>query len=330
MDFSKRTICFLLLILLLFLLPSGAFAAAEDYSGKTVLLYTCGSSESSQDAPYAALKAYASRYESLGATVLTFSLGDDFYASGFDDKSEGMDTLFLMNAAGYTAYAVGEADFSYGVTRLLDLGMGANFDLLCCNCTTKKGEMTFLPSALYNGVGVVAFCSPRTETDVADDKLEARIFNGDVLDILIQQTIDELQAQGAESIVVLAHTGSSEAYSPWRSEDLLPRLSGADVWISAHDSASSVYNETDADGMSVLCAPASGQRVGGIVFDSLSYQALALDAIEPDKTADELEKKMSYPAPTGANTGDFTPAFLSFLFTSLLLVILALRVRRSV
>ncbi len=348
----KRALCIFLSAVLLFAAASAL--AAEDHSGETVILFSAGLRGQS-GAP--AIEKWKTHYEGLGANVLVLSSGGNFYGADKADEDEGMSVLEAMNASGYTAAAVGVSDLEYGVKRLIDLGMGADFPLLCCNLTSKAGEFPFAPSALYEKVGVVGFCSPEAETLISDDKLSGYSFNGDLADIFIQQAVDEVIAQGAETVIVLANTAPKDESKPWRGEDLIPHLKGVDIWIDlrgGENSSGEGVKMKDNEGMELLCLGADEALTGCVIFDGISYEASYLDNGEAPETAksasapgkaektdlpqSRAEKKQEekvkppvpndYPAPTGANTG-YRPAYQLVLMALCLVFAIFLSRRRA-
>lgn len=257
----KRLFASALAFALLFALAMPAFAE-EDLSGKTVILHTNDMhSRVDSNLGYASVKAYKDELEKQGATVLVLDAGDTFHGLPIANLSQGQDIVDVMNAVGYTAMTPGNHDFNYGVEHLAELSNSANFDVLSCNLTEKDGLPVFSTGKVYGDVGVVGICTPETATKTNPLNVEGYVFNPDTMAELLQEAIDEVKAQGAKTVVVLGHLGIDPESAPWRSTDVIPQVSGVNVFVDGHShSVIGVEGEKDADGK-VLSYASAGEKV---------------------------------------------------------------------
>ncbi|MDD4076244.1 MAG: bifunctional UDP-sugar hydrolase/5'-nucleotidase, partial [Eubacteriales bacterium] len=257
----KRLFASILAFAMLFAFAMPAFAE-EDLSGKTVILHT-NDMHSRVDANlgYASVKAYKDALEKQGATVLVLDAGDTFHGLPIANLSQGQDIVDIMNAVGYTAMTPGNHDFNYGVEHLNDLVSSADFDVLSCNLTKEDGTPVFASGKVYGDVGVVGICTPETATKTNPLNVEGYVFNPDTMAALLQEAIDEVKAQGANTVVVLGHLGVDPESAPWRSTDIIPQLSGVNVFVDGHShTVIGTEGEKDADG-NVLSYSSAGEKV---------------------------------------------------------------------
>lgn len=107
----KKVLSVLLAALLLTSAAAVGVSAAEDYTGKTVILYT-GNLRGDVDM-YPQIAAAKAEYAAKGADVVLVDAGN--YLQGFAaaNTDRGLSVYTLMDAAGYDAAAMGLAEFSY-------------------------------------------------------------------------------------------------------------------------------------------------------------------------------------------------------------------------
>ena len=107
----KKVLSVLLSALLIASAAAVGVSAAEDYTGKTVILYT-GNLRGDVDI-YPRIAAAKAEYAAKGADVFLVDAGN--YLQGFAaaNTDRGLSVYTLMDAAGYDAAAMGLAEFSY-------------------------------------------------------------------------------------------------------------------------------------------------------------------------------------------------------------------------
>ena len=84
--------------------------------------------------------------------------------SGNALTGDGGKNIKVMNAAGYTAAAIGTRDAALGVDRLQSLSAMADFPLLCANWLKMDGDLFFDPYAVIDvgnvRVGIIGLITP--------------------------------------------------------------------------------------------------------------------------------------------------------------------------
>ena len=108
----KKALSMLLALVMLFALLIPGAMAAEDYSGKVVVIATANL-KGDVDV-YAKVAAAKADYQSKGAKVLLLDAGNYLQGSATANADRGETIFKLMDAAGYDAAAMGAREFYYG------------------------------------------------------------------------------------------------------------------------------------------------------------------------------------------------------------------------
>ena len=139
----------------------------------------------------------------------------------------------LMNAIGYDAATLGNHEFNFGVPYLLEVLNQAQFPYINANITNLDGEPFLAPSvilerefitdqgeAIFLKIGVTGILPPQIETWDKNHLDEYAVTNERLMTHDAIQSVEReaksLKEQGADLIVVLAHTGISKR--PFESE----------------------------------------------------------------------------------------------------------------
>jgi 2',3'-cyclic-nucleotide 2'-phosphodiesterase (5'-nucleotidase family) len=164
----------------------------------------------------------------------------------------------------------GNHDFNYGTPHLLSLTNDKMyFDLLSANYTAPNGQPVFTTSALYPAgskkIGVVGISTPETKYQSNPANTAGYTFNDSKITSLVQAEIDSLRVNGADYVVALGHLGTNPTSEPWRSTDIIPSLSGLDVFIDAasYHELENGLSVKDKNGNDVLLAQA-GEKFSAI------------------------------------------------------------------
>ena len=107
----KKVLSVLLSALLLLSAAAVSVSAAEDYTGKTVILYT-GNLRGDVDV-YPRIAAAKADFAAKGADVFLVDAGNYLQGSAAANTDRGLSVYRLMDAAGYDVAAMGLAEFSY-------------------------------------------------------------------------------------------------------------------------------------------------------------------------------------------------------------------------
>ena len=256
-----------LLLALCLLLGSAAVAeeAAPALQKDLVILFTsdvhCGID---QGWGYAGLYAVK---ESLAQDnhVLLVDDGDAIQGEPIGTMTKGEGIIDIMNAVGYDIAIPGNHEFDYGMDRFLELTEKAQFPYLSCNFT-KEGELVFAPSIIkeFDGVkiGFVGVTTPLTLRSSTPryfmDENGEFIYNflqdetGEGVYNAVQKAVDDVRAEGAQYVVVLAHMGNEEECAPWRYNDVISNTTGIDAWLDGHSHDTDQVVMKNKDGQDVV------------------------------------------------------------------------------
>ena len=256
------------LLLALALLLGGAAAeeaAAPALTKNLVVLYTsdvhCGVDQNWGYASVYALKQYYAK----DSYVLLVDDGDAIQGEPIGTMTRGEAIIDIMNAVGYDIAVPGNHEFDYGVDHFLNMAQKANFSYISCNFN-KEGERV-LPAYImkeYDGVkfafvGVTTPMTLRTSTPTyfRNDKGEfiygfLEDETGEKLYAAVQKTVDDVRAEGADYVILLAHLGNGAECSPWMYNQVIENTTGIDVLLDGHSHDTEQVTVRNKDGKDVI------------------------------------------------------------------------------
>ncbi len=239
-----------ILLALALLLSCAAFAeepAAPALQKNLVILFTsdvhCGIDQGWGYAGLYAIKEYLAKDNH----VLLVDDGDAIQGEPVGTMTKGEAIVDIMNAVGYDIAIPGNHEFDYGMDNFLELTKKASYPYLSCNFN-KDGELIFQPWTIkeFDGVkiGFVGVTTPmtlRSSTPRYFQDAEGNFIynfmqdeNGEAVYAAVQKAVDEVRAEGAAYVVVLAHMGNEAECSPWRYDEVIAATNGIDIWLDGH------------------------------------------------------------------------------------------------
>nr|WP_255418516.1 bifunctional 2',3'-cyclic-nucleotide 2'-phosphodiesterase/3'-nucleotidase [Paracoccus sp. JM45] len=154
--------------------------------------------------------------------------------------------IAAMNALAYDAVALGNHDFNFGLSALRRIIAQARFPVLAANLQITRGR-DFLRHAIllrdvpdqtgqmhHLRIGVIGFLPPQTEE--WDQDLRPFMRSHDIIQTA-DRLVPELQAEGPDLVIALAHSGIGSAIATPRMEHAataLASVAGIDVVIAGH------------------------------------------------------------------------------------------------
>ena len=213
---------------------------------------------------------YAGLYavkESLAADnhVLLVDDGHAIQGEPIGTMTTGEAIINIMNTVGYDIAIPGNHEFDYGMDRFLELTEKANFPYISCNFN-KEGELVFAPYAIkeFDGVkigfvGVTTPLTPRSSTPkyFMDDNgnfiygfLQDQ--TGEAVYDAVQKAVDDVRAEGAQYVIVMAHLGNESEVEPWRYSDLIAHTNGIDALLDGHSHDTDQVIMKNKDGKDVI------------------------------------------------------------------------------
>lgn len=193
-----------------------------------------------------------------GSNVLLFDNGDNIQGNSLGEvlaktPPKGKDVspiMRLMNAAAYDAMALGNHEFNFGLPYLESVIAGAKFPVLCANVRKpgSGGQPYFKPYTLLKRtiadrqgvkreitIGVIGLVPPQITTwDNA--KIGGALETTDIYDAAARY-VPEARKQGADLVVLLAHTGIAAGDRVGGEENAgfyLTKIPGVDAVVTGH------------------------------------------------------------------------------------------------
>lgn len=255
--FKIFTLVLSLTLILMSSLFLGACLDTTETSDDIVILYTndvhCGITN---DLGYAGVAAYKKNWETKTDYVTLVDAGDAIQGDFIGAVSQGEYIVDIMNEIGYDFAVLGNHEFDYGMDQLEYLIDKANATYLGCNInytgtgTNKLSEVKPYEIVKYGdvSVGYLGVSTPYSVTSSTPAYFQENgefvyNFTGPTLvgktleesfNALIQANIDECLQNGADYIVVLAHLGDGDVFTPYSSVNLVNNTTGIDVVIDGH------------------------------------------------------------------------------------------------
>ena len=211
-------------------------------------------------------------------------------------------TIEATNRMGFDVGTLGNHEFDEGGAEALRLVRRAHYPYVAANTVTREGGDSILPPyKIVERAGVKVGFIGVTTTDTPVFLLSrfARQFRWNDLSDTVNRYVPELQRQGVQAIVVLAHAGAFQEGDDAKGEivDEARQMDDAvDVVIAGH--THSKLNLT-VDGKLVVEALSYGvafdrvdlavdRATGDVVSKAARVQATPHDGIEPDRGLSEL------------------------------------------
>ena len=198
---------------------------------------------------YASVSALKKELSDSGENVVLVDSGDFSQGTIYGAEDKGKTIIQLMNDSGFDVATIGNHEFDYGMSVLLENIRKAKFPVVACNFFKGSKLITKPYAIIEKGNTKIAFigiatpesltkASPAIFMDKNKDKV---IYNfsedstGDKLVRTIQMAIDDAKTKGkADYVVALGHLGIDESSKPYRSIDVIQKISGLDAFIDGH------------------------------------------------------------------------------------------------
>ena len=284
---SKKLLSLLLVLALALTMSATAFAdyyssllpavktIPSEYTGKTIILHS-NDVHGAIDG-YAYMTALKQKFLDAGASdVLLVDAGDFSQGTPYVSVTKGAAAIEMMNAAGYDVVTLGNHEFDFGYTQLMENLKSAEFTTLCCNVYLDETGETILPGSTVvetkGGlkIGFIGVETPETATKVNPGLIgEINFATFDKLYEAAQQAVDGIR-DDSDIVIALTHLGMEPegAHNGYRSADLMEHLTGVDFAIDGH--AHYVMTTTE-DGKPIQSTGTRFAYVGVVVIDNESH-----------------------------------------------------------
>ena len=271
--FLSLILCFALL-----LEYAGAEETAEPQLTKDLVILFTGDVHCGVDENWGTAGLYeVKRYYEQDNHVMLVDDGDAIQGAAIGTFTYGHAVLQQMNLVKYDLAIPGNHEFDYGMDNFMKIVSEAEFPYICCNLF-REGQLVLAPSLIreFDGVkiGFVGVTTPTTirstnpKTFLNEEGEFVYSFlqqdeTGEALYSAIQQTVDDVRAQGAKYVILVGHLGNNSEDSPWSYSDVISHTNGIDVLLDGHSHDYDKVVMKNKDGRDVLRA-ASGTKLNSI------------------------------------------------------------------
>ena len=206
--------------------------------------------------------------------------GDFLQGGPIGAVSKGKYITDIMKAVGYDVVTVGNHEFEFGGANMENLLSQLGAPVVCANLFRHGESEPIFPAYTIcqygdKRVAFIGILTPETiETQrfafFDSDGKQLYDLTGDGLTELLQQTVDDVRAKGADYVVALSHVGEKSDIAQ-TSYDLIKGTRGIDVVLDGHTHTSvpSAY-VNNLDGKAVLVAQSGNKfkNIGKLVIKS--------------------------------------------------------------
>ncbi len=251
------------------------YELGRDYTDKTVILHS--NDVHGQIDGYAYIAGLRDCFRRLGAEVILADSGDFSQGTIYVSSGKGAAAVTMMNAAGYDIVALGNHEFDFGYTQLMENLSAAGFRTVCASVTLDEtGETIFPASAVITTesglkIGFVGVETPETATKVNPGMVSAITFAAfDKLYETTQNAVDGIRAD-TDLIFGLFHLGvdNESKANGYRSVDVLAKVTGIDMVLDGH---SHTVMTAGRDGEPIQSTGAMFANIGVVVIDNESRE----------------------------------------------------------
>ena len=284
-------------------LPSADSAKSDDI----IILYTndvhCAADSG---IGYDGLALFKHELEAQYEHVFLVDAGDAIQGAPLGTFSKGKDIISLMNAVGYDVCIPGNHEFDYGMETLAERSKELQCGYISCNLKDLRTDQTvFEPYKIVEAgdkkiafVGVTTPWTFNTSTPAYFQNADGEYLysfaeQDDVLFQTVQDSVNAAKKENPDYVILLAHLGESEEYSPWSAQDVISHTTGIDAVIDAHSHSEIPSLEVrNADGKPVIVTQ-TGTKLANVGKLTISSDGkLATELID---TVPEPDKKLNLP-----------------------------------
>lgn len=280
------------LLMAIMLLMAGFTVYAEPAKSEDIVILYENDVHCAIDA-YAKIAAMKAELSEKHNYVGVVSVGDYIQGSSLGAVSQGEYIIEVMNQVGYDALTLGNHEFDFRLTRLLELVDMMNTKPVCSNFkSVEDNSNVFEPYSIVNygdvDVAYIGVTTPDTLVSSAPAQFKDTegnyiyTFSGTNLYDAVQESIDDAREKGAEYIVALTHLGTENVYEKWSAQTLVKHTSGLDVVLDGH-SHSVVESMTvvDESGEEVVIS-STGTQFANIGKLTISEEEIKTELIKTD------------------------------------------------
>lgn len=220
--------------------------------------------------------------EKQGYEILLVDDGDAIQGETIGLLSKGESIIKLMNKMHYDVAIPGNHEFDYGMDQFFKLVDEADFPYISCNFT-RNDELVFDPYTIKEAgnikIGFVGVTTPRSiitsNPGFFENEKGELIYGfkqdetGKKLYDAVQKAVDDVRAEGADLVYLIAHLGNEEKARPWTYADVIANTNGIDVVLDGHSHDTEQVVMKNKDGEEVVRS-AVGTKMNCIGYSRIS------------------------------------------------------------
>jgi 5'-nucleotidase len=253
---------------------------------------------------YARVKAYVNTQAARHKMLL--DAGDALSGQAFATNKHGEFIARLLDAMDYTALAVGNHEFDFGLDRLMELRDRYPLNFLAANITGHEDDRLIFPAYIVRDfgeikVGVFGLTTPETRfktlpTNVAD----VQFGNPEEIAATARKMVKLLREKyGVDLVVALTHLGT-EGFNKPNAQYIAVQASGIDLIIDGH--SHSVEPGLEVNGALIVSTGSyleylgqvavSRNAQGRIWLEPRLIPAADFETVVPDPAIEDLSNRL--------------------------------------
>lgn len=239
--------------------------------------------------------------------VILADAGDALQGGNAGSLSKGAYITELMNAAEYDVAGLGNHEFDYGVSNLLERSKELDCGYISCNFVDiRTGETLYEPYKIIDcGEKQVAFVGVVTpETFSSSTPMYFQNESGEFIysfsekegELIetVQKSADMARADGADYVIVIGHLGENDVYEKWSAPTIAANTTGIDAFIDGHShEVTPSLTVKNKDGQEVVISQ-TGTKLANIGKMTISEDGIKtkLTDIVPDPAEFGLDEEI--------------------------------------
>ena len=183
---------------------------------------------------HANLLQLSDEYKSMGYEVIVLDTGNAFYGYPEAIYTKGNFVGDIMNKTNYSATTLGNLDFNYSLTHILNLSQELNFPILVANVFYEiTGEPIFTSNTIINvnntKIGIFGLTAPNMSANYNANNI--KISEKEELYKVAQSQINELKSNNCDIIIAIGSLGTEEFNAGNTSIDVIKNTRGIDLFV---------------------------------------------------------------------------------------------------
>lgn len=178
---------------------------------------------------YARIATVIKQIKAENPSTLVLNAGDALHGTNMVNLTRGKAAVDLMNSMGFDAMALGNHDFNYGMSDLLDLYHSAQFNFLAAGLKSEDGFNPFGSAKEVNldgvRIAIIGVATPETKILTHPDNVKGYEFPNPVEAVA---KYVELFRPNVDLVVVLSHAGFD------LDKKIASEVPGIDVIVGGH------------------------------------------------------------------------------------------------